>query len=188
MRKSLLPHTFLLLAALLLAGCSTLTAVGALLGPQVSFTQPQLQQSLNRNFPKQYDRLGGLVTLTLMNPRLSIPQGSNRLRLDFDVGLGAIGSDSGQPRGRFALTSALRFDTTTRGLHLQQPTIELVDVPALGGAMNTSSRALLNRWLEDYTRDEPVYRFDNSLLERIGARRIGSTEIENGLVVVHLGN
>ena len=174
--------------ALVLAACSTLGVVGALLGNQVNFTQPQLQSSLDRNFPKEYDKLGGLVSLTLMNPRLSIPQGSNRLRLDFDVGLGALGSDSSQARGRFALTSALRWDPTTRGLHLQDPAIESVDVPALGGMMNTTSRQLLNSWLSDYARDEPVYRFDNSLLDRIGARRIGSTEIENGQVVVNLGN
>jgi hypothetical protein len=175
-------------AGFALAGCSTLGAVTALLGNQINFTAPQLQQSLNRNFPKHYDKLGGLVSMTLLNPRLSIPQGSNRLRLDFDVGLGALGSDSSRPIGHFALTSALRFDTTTRGLHLQDPTIEQVDVPALGGMMNSSARGLINTWLAHYARDEPVYRFDNSLLDRLGSRRIGRTDIENGQVVVHLGD
>lgn len=189
MRKSVITtFVFTLLVMLLVAGCSTLNAVSALLGNEVTFSQPQLQQSLNRNFPKQYDKLGGLVSVTLLNPRLSIPPGSNRLRLDFDLGLGALGSDSSRPTGRFALTSALRFDPTTRGLHLQDPSIENVEVPSLGGAMNSSARGLLNSWLVDYARDEPVYRFDNNLLDRLGARRIGSTEIDNGMVVVHLGN
>ena len=181
---------FLVIAAagLALAGCSTLGAVTALLGNQINFTAPQLQQSLNRNFPKHYDKLGGLVSMTLLNPRLSIPQGSSRLRLDFDVGLGALGSDSSRPSGHFALTSALRFDPGTRGLHLQDPTIEQVDVPALGGMMNSSARGLINTWLSDYARNEPVYRFDNSLLDRLGSRRIGRTDIENGQVVVHLGD
>jgi hypothetical protein len=173
---------------LALAGCSTLNAVTALLGNQVNFTQPQLQQSLDRNFPKHYDKLGGLVSMTLLNPRLSIPQGSNRLRLDFDLGIGALGSDSSRPNGHFALTSALRYDPTTRGLHLQEPTIEQVNVPALGGMMNSSARGLLNNWLAGYARDEPVYRFDNSLLDRLGSRRIGRTDIESGQVVVHLGD
>lgn len=182
---------FLSFAATVLAGGLVLTAcstVGALLGNEVTFTQLQLQQSLNRNFPKHYDKLGGLVSMTLLNPRLSIPQGSNRLRLDFDVGLGALGSDSSRPSGHFALTSALRFDPGTRGLHLQEPTIEQVDVPALGGMMNSSARGLINTWLADYARDEPVYRFDNSLLDRLGSRRVGRTDIENGQVVVHLGD
>jgi hypothetical protein len=97
----------LVLTAMLIAGCSTLSAVGAMLGSQVTFTQPQLQQSLNRNFPKRYEKLGGLVTLNLMNPRLSIPHGDTRLRLDFDVGFAGPGSsDATTPSGRFALTSA----------------------------------------------------------------------------------
>lgn len=187
-RSALTAFALALLAILLVAGCSTLQAVGALLGNEVTFSQPQLQQALNRNFPKHYDKLGGLVSMTLLNPRLSIPQGSDRLRLDFDLGVGALGSDSSRPSGRFALTSALRFDPATRGLHLANPSIESVDVPALGGVMGSSTRGLLNAWLVDYARDEPVYRFDNNLLDRLGARRIGSTEIENGMVVVHLGN
>lgn len=179
----------LVLTAMLIAGCSTLSAVGAMLGSQVTFTQPQLQQSLNRNFPKRYEKLGGLVTLNLMNPRLSIPHGDTRLRLDFDVGFAGPGSsDATTPSGRFALTSALRFDPGTRGLHLQNPTIEHVDVPALGGVMNSTSRQLLNSWLEDYSQQEPVYRFDNSLLDRLSGRRISSTQIERGVVVVNLGN
>lgn len=175
-------------ASLALAGCSTLNAVTALLGNQVNFTQPQLQQALNRNFPKHYDELGGLVSMTLLNPQLSIPQGSNRLRLDFDLGIGALGSDSSRPSGHFALTSALRYDPTTRGLHLQNPAIEQVNVPSLGGVMNSTARGLLNSWLADYARDEPVYRFDNSLLDRLGSRRVGRTDIENGQVVVYLGD
>ncbi len=175
------------LVAVLVAGCSTLNTLGAMLGSQMTFTQPQLQHALNRNFPKEYDELGGLVSLRLTNPTLSIPYGSTRLRLDFDVGLAAMGSSSLATTGRFGLSSGLRFDPETRGLHLQDPVIESVDVPAMGGAMGGTSRELLNAWLAGYARDEPVYRLDNSLLERIGARRIDSTRIERGVVVISLG-
>ncbi len=172
--------------AFVVVACSTLNGLGALLGNEVRFTPMQLQASLDRNFPKHYDKLGGLVSLTLLNPRLTIPQGSDRLRVDFDLGLGALGSDSSKPAGHFALTSALRYDSGTRGLHLQDPRIEQVDVPTLGGAMTGSSRALLNSWLGEYSREEPIYRFDNSLLDKLGSRRIGTTAIESGTVVVHL--
>ena len=170
----------------LFAGCSTLGAAAALLGNQVAFTAPQLQSYLDKRFPRDYDKLDGLVTLSVLNPRLSIPQGSHRLRLDFDVGFGALGQDSRHPSGHFAVASGLRFDARTLGLHLDQPTLESVDAPSLGGALNGTGRELINRWLADYARDEPVYRFDNSLLQRLGSRRIGATTIDNGLVVVHL--
>jgi len=175
-----------LLAATLLAACSTLGAVGALLGNQVTFTAPQLQDQLDRRFPREYEQLGGLVTLSLLNPRLSIPQGDSRLQLDFDIGLGGFGRDPRVPAGRFALRSGLRFDPGTRGLHLDQPALASVDVPALGGRMNDRVRDALNRWLADYARDEPVYRLDDSLLGRIAGRRIGRTVIDNGVVTLHL--
>lgn len=171
-----------------LAACSTLGAAGALFGNEVAFTELQLQQSLGRKFPREYEHLGGLVSVTLMNPRLSIPPGASRLRVDFDVGVAGPGGDSGVPDGRFALTSALRYDPASRGLHLLEPSIEHVDIPSLGGVMNDAARSALNRWLVDYARNEPVYRFDDSLLGRLGSRRIADTRIESGRVVVHLGN
>ena len=172
--------------AVLMAGCSTIGAVTGLLGNQVAFTAPQLQSYLDKRFPRDYDKLNGLVTLSVLNPRLSIPQGSHRLRLDFDVGFGALGQDSRRASGHFAVASGLRFDLRTRGLHLDAPTIESIDVPTLGGTLNATGRELVNRWLADYARDEPVYKFDDSLMQRLGSRRIGATTIENGLVVVHL--
>ena len=172
MRK-LHPLLWTFAIATVLAGCSTLGAVAGILGHQVSFTAPQLQGYLDRRFPRDYDKLGGLVTLSVLNPRLSIPQGSNRLRLDFDIGFGALGRDSRTPAGH-------------RGLHLDSPTIESLEMPKLGGAMNATGRDLVNRWLADYARDEPVYQFDDSLLQRLQSRRIGATTIQDGLVVVHL--
>lgn len=174
-------------AALLFAACSNLGVVAAMLGSQLAFTAPQLQAQLDRRFPRDYKKLDGLLTLRIVNPRLSIPVDSHRLRLDFDVGVGALGREPGTPSGHMAVASGLRFDAGTHGLHLDQPTLESADFPGLGGAMNATGRELVNRWLDDYARNEPVYQFDNSLVERIGARRIDSTTIDNGQVVVHLG-
>jgi hypothetical protein len=177
---------FALSLTLLLGACSTLGVIGALLGNEVTFTAPQLQGYLDRRFPRDYDKLGGMVTMSLLNPRLSIPQGSSRLQLDFDIGVGGLGRDSRQPAGHFALQSGLRFDSSTRGLHLDNPAIIQVNVPALGGMMNDNARSALNRWLVDYARDEPVYQLDNDLLGRMAGRRIGTTTIGNGLVTLHL--
>ncbi len=177
---------FALSLTLLLGACSTLGAIGALLGNEVTFTAPQLQGYLDRRFPREYEKLGGLVTLSLLNPRLSIPQGRTRLQLDFDIGLGGFGRDSRVPAGHFALQSGLRFDLNTRGLHLDNPAITHVEVPALGGTMNDKARSALNRWLVDYARDEPVYQLDQNLLGRMAGRRIGSTSIGNGVVTLHL--
>lgn len=168
--------------ALVVAGCSTLNAVGAMLGSQVTFTQPQLQRALDRSFPKEYDKLGGLVALRLDRPALSIPYGSSRLRLRLDAS--AVTAAAGEPRalGQILISSGLRFDSRTLGLHLQDPVIEAIDTP--GGPLNDASRELINAWLAGYARDEPVYRLDHDLLQRLVSRQIGAARIEDGVVVL----
>ena len=185
MRRYALP--LLAMFAFLLAGCTTL---GALVGNQVSFSQSQLQSQLDRRFPRDYDKLGGLVTLRVMHPRLTIPQtaspqGSGRLQLDFDLAIGGLGLTSDEVAGHMALESGLRFDPNTRGLHMVDPAIVRADVPMLG-AMNATTRDMLNQWLAEYAREEPVYRLDDNAWQRLSGRTIGDTTIGKGVVTLHL--
>ncbi|MGV8921757.1 MAG: hypothetical protein ACOH1L_00195 [Thermomonas sp.] len=175
---------FAIVLASVLAACSSLGSA-VLLGRDISFTAPQLQSQLDRKFPRDYKKLGGLVSISLLNPRLSLP-GGGRLQLDFDVGLAGMGSSSRSGPGHFALRSGLRFDAGTRGLHLDNPEIVNVDVPALGGAMNGTARSMLNSWLLDYAREEPVYRLDDSALGRIASRRIERVNIDPGVITLKL--
>ena len=181
--RRLLPLLALLMT-LLLAACSSMGSA-MLLGRDIAFTAPQLQAQLNRQFPRDYKKLGGLVSLSLLNPRLSLP-GGGRLQLEFDIGVGGMGSQSRNPSGRFALQSGLRFDTQTLGLHLDRPEIVSVDVPSLGGTMNDTARSMLNNWLLDYARQEPVYRLDDSTLGRMASRRIQRVDIDPGTVTLRL--
>lgn len=173
-----------IILASLLAACSSLGSA-VLLGRDISFTAQQLQSQLDRKFPRDYRKLGGLVSISLLNPRLSLP-GGGRLQVDFDLGLAGLGNSSRSGSGHFALQSGLRFDAGTLGLHLDNPEIINVDVPALGGAMNGNARSMLNSWLLDYAREEPVYRFDDSALGRIASRRIGRVEINPGVITLKL--
>ena len=168
----------------LLAACSSLGS-SVLLGRDIAFTAPQLQAQLDRKFPRDYKKLGGLVSISLLNPRLSLP-GGGRLKLEFDLGIGGMGNPSRNPSGRFVLESGLRFDAASRGLHLDNPEIVGIEVPALGGVMNDSARSMLNSWLLDYAREEPVYRLDDSTFGRIAARRIDRVDIESGLITLRL--
>jgi len=179
-RWGLLP--VLLAASGLLASCATLQTVAGLLNNQLVLGPSQLQAQLDRRFPRDYDQ--GMVTLVLLNPRLSIPAGDNRLRLDMDIGFRGLGSDGSSPVGRFAVASGIRFDARTRGLHLADPSLEAIEIPRLGGALNSTGRDLVNRWLRDYARDEPVYTLDDVYARLRPGQTVTSTTIANGRVVV----
>ena len=53
--------------------------------------------------------------------------------------------------------------------------------------LDSSAREVLQAWLSEYARHEPVYRLGDSLVERIAGRQINSTTIQNGVVVLDLG-
>lgn len=184
--RILVPAILALLVAAGSTACSTIGAVSAWLNDQVSFTPSQLQHSLDRRFPRSFDKLGGLVSVTLANPRLSIPPGDTRLRLEFDMGLGALGSE-GAPTGHLALASGLRYDPSTQGLHLVDPDLLQFDLPGSGSLLKGGARGIVNSLLAEYARSEPVYRLDPDLLDKLpSGKRIGTVDIERGVVVVHL--
>lgn len=174
------------LLALAVAACSSLGVVSAWLNDQVAFTAPQLQRSMDRRFPRSFDKFGGLVSVTLANPRLSIPPGDSRLRLEFDLGIGALGG-SGNPTGHLALASGLRYDPRTQGLHLDNPELLHFNLPDSGSLLQGGARGIVNSLLAEYARSEPVHRLDPDLLARLPAgKRIGEVGIARGVVVVQL--
>lgn len=187
-------RSFLFTAAILVAlaaiailpGCNTLNTATALLSNQVAFTAPQLQAYLDRHYPQQYDQLGGLLKLSVSNPQIAIPPDSTRLHLDFDVGIDGLGMRSDRPAGHIAVTSGLRYDVASNALYLEEPELESAELPLIGSRMNATGRDLINGWLRDYARSEPVYRLDKAMLDTLGSRRIAGTLIQNGRVVIKL--
>lgn len=185
-RRTLLRAALLLATTATLAGCASLDTAKAVLLNQVSFTPAQLQAHLDKHYPRQYDQLGGLVTLSVMSPKVAIPPDSTRLHLDFDIGIEGLGMRSDRPAGHIALTSGLRYDPRSNALYMEEPTLESAELPLLGGRMNATGRDLINGWLRDYARAEPVYKLDPDTQKTLGERRIAGTLIRNGRVVIEL--
>lgn len=183
MRTFRLPALALLLACV--TACTSIGVVSAWLNDQVAFTAPQLQRQLDNRFPRSFDKLGGIVSVTLDNPRISLPTGDDRLRLDFDLTLDGLGSDA-RP-GHLALVSGLRYEPSTRGLHLENPELLQFDLPGSNSLLRGGARGVVNSLLAEYARSEPVYRIDDDLLSRLpSGRHIGNVEVKDARVVVHL--
>lgn len=176
--KRILAAALLAIATFALAACADLNGtLNGLLSNQLNFGPALIQQALNSEFPKDYKQMGGLVSLGIRNPRLSIPAGGSRLRVDFDL---AVNNKSA---GSFGVSSGVRFDAGTLGIYMEQPAIENLAVPALGGALGGNARNYVNQWLADYSRNEPVYRLTS---QQLGGRKVSSATIANGQVLLNL--
>lgn len=169
----------LLLGALpALAGAQTPPTIA---GHQAEIQAPLLQGFLDQHFPQSYDALHGLYRLTITDPRISLPPGDRlHMRLTFD---GALAGSHSRPLGTVALNSGLRFDPQTAALYLQSPALDDPQ-PQDGQQIDARTRELVDLWLADYARKQPIYRFDPALLEQMGTLRVESATVENGRIVV----
>jgi len=172
-----------------IAACTVLiaAAVGAQAAPSVSGRQlsvgaSDVQQYLDGSFPRTQDALGGLIAMTMSHPQLALPQG-NRLDLGFDIAMATAGSALAA-LGKVKLSSGLRYDAQTQGFHLDQPTVDDFTPANNGGRLDSRTRSLLNAWLTDYARREPIYKIDPTVASVLGALQVQSAQVENGKLVV----
>jgi hypothetical protein len=120
--------------------------------------------------------------MTMSHPQLALPQG-NRLDLGFDIAMATAGS-APAALGKVKLSSGLRYDAQTQGFHLDQPTVDDFTPANNGGRLDSRTRSLLNAWLTDYARREPIYKIDPTVASVLGALQVQSAQVENGKLVV----
>ena len=152
---------------------------------ELSVTAPQVQQYLDTAFPREFDALGGLFTLTARDPALTIPESGQRLQLAFSASASSSGGED-TPVGRVHMSSGLRYDAQSNALYLDQPTLDEVQPASSGQRVDEQTRLLLNLWLSDYARKEPLYRLDPSMVAQLGTLKVESARIEGGKIVVRL--
>ena len=150
---------------------------------EITVAAPQVQQYLDSAFPREYEALGGLFTLTARDPKLTIPASGERLLMAFSASAASAGG-SDTPVGRIEMSSGLRYDPQDYALYLDQPTVDDVRPASPGQRVDEQTRVLLNLWLADYARKEPLYKIDPALLANFGSVRVESARIENGHIVV----
>jgi hypothetical protein len=179
-------HSRLAMIALVLVALLS-TTTDAVAGPridgrEVAIPAADAQQFLQGRFPHRQALLGGLAEVTVSRPRLSIPPG-DRLRLGMDLDLATLGG-APAPMGHLVLTSALRYDPAGRAFFLDQPRIEAFEPAGGGQGLDDESRVLLDAWLADYARQEPVYRIDPAIAALLGGLRVESAGVADGSLVV----
>ena len=152
---------------------------------EVEVGAEQIQQYLVGAFPREYKALGGLFTLTARNPELSIPREGNRLLMAFDASAASAGGTD-TPLGKIRMSSGLRYDSQAIALYLDQPTLDNVQPASGGERIDEQTRMLLNLWLADYARKQPLYRLDPALAASLGGLKVESTSIENGMIKLRL--
>lgn len=180
------------LAASVAASPFPATLMAAQTAPQeqaidsVTVTPEQLQSAVEQGFPRKEEWLGGVATLTLSRPRIAIPLHQDRIQLDLDYRID-LSLEGRQESGQLRVASGLRYDPATRGLHLQNPELLELRDASREPAVDEQTRGLLNALMQDYAKDQPVYRLDAVQLAQIpGNPGADAIHIEGGQVHLRL--
>jgi hypothetical protein len=178
----LLSHTFMAFSLALLLIVAPARAAD-LQDNELGVSAAQVQQYLGAAFPQNYEALGGLFTLTARDPELSIPATGQRLQMAFTASASSAGG-ADTPVGRIRMSSGLRYDPAAYAIYLEQPTLDEMQPASSGQRVDEQTRVLLNLWLADYARKEPLYELDPAMIAQLGGVQVESTRIENGRIVV----
>lgn len=154
-------------------------------GNELSVTAPQVQQYLDTAFPREFDALSGLLTLSARAPTITIPESGQRLQLAFSASASSLGGED-TPVGRVHMSSGLRYDPRAHALYLDQPTLDDVQPASSSQRVDEQTRVLLNLWLADYARKQPLYQLEPDMVAQLGTLQVESTRIEGGKIVVRL--
>jgi len=155
-------------------------------GNALRFNAAQLQTAARSGFPMQHELLEGFASLTLTDPQVRIPVPGERLQLQMDYDVMLANGDRIE-NGNVVVSSGLRYDPGTRGLHLVDPQLEHVGTGAAGRGLPGGSREALQQLIREYANSRPLYRLtDEDLAQVPGTLSADSLRIDDGHVELRL--
>lgn len=172
---------FALLSALLLPSLAMADS-----GNVLRFDASHLQAAARSGFPLEHALLEGFASLTLSDPQVRIPVPGERLHLQMDYDV-MLASGDRLENGNVVVSSGLRYDPATRGLHLVDPVLEHLGTAAAGRGLPGGSREALQQLIREYANSRPLYRLTEDDLAQVpGTLAADAVRIDDGQVVITL--
>lgn len=141
------------------------TACASLIPSEHLIKQEKLTATLQKSFPLHKDMANGLFSVTLNTPELNLLTTQNRIGLAADFSAHAF--LAGEITGHFVFTGALQYDANQRAIFLQNASLDALQIEH-ESAYAEMLRPILNRALNEYLRENPLYRFQPDELRYAG--------------------
>lgn len=155
-------------------------------GNVLRFNAAQLQAAAGAGFPMEQALLEGFASLTLSDPQVRIPAPGQRLQLQMNYDI-ALVNGGRLENGNVVVSSGLRYDPGTRGLHLVDPQLEHLGTGAAGVGLPGGSREVLQDLIREYASTRPLYRLsDDDLAQVPGTLAADAVQIRDGQVLITL--
>lgn len=154
----------LLLAALLVAGCSSIP----FLSGEFRMTADELTQKLARRFPVEKS-VAGLLDVTLTRPVVELIAAENRLATSFDVTV-RLPLANKTVSGSLKIAGRPEYVAASRSLFLREPRVEQMRMDDMPAALSAALAAAASKIAKDVLEDKPLYVFKPDEFARYGVR------------------
>lgn len=152
------------------------------------FTEAQLQQALSERLPLTKSYLL-IFQITLDHPRVTLVNGSDRVRAGLDITLNVRVREQPLPLGGSVDASGgVRYDPKAGRLFLTQPKIEHLELQGIPEQYTSGASAALSKALDAYYADHAIYTLNAFDARELAARLVlKSVVIKEQQLVVTLG-
>jgi len=153
------------------------------------FSESQLQEKINAKMPLSKTYLG-LFKVTLVDPRVYLANGSDKVGVGLDVilDMSAGGTQKPLSRGTLDVTGGIKYEAKKGAFFLTEPVIENLAVQGLSDKYSEIVNAFITKKLTEYYAEHPVYVLKSTDKKQIYARRVlKNVRVENKTLIVTLG-
>jgi hypothetical protein len=143
-----------------------LTSCAAIIPKEHLIPREQLVSTMEKQFPLNWDKGGGLLRITLDAPKPVLLPAQNRIAMNIHFLAHAALVDI---EGDFTGSSQLRYDPAQRAVFLQAASLDALHLQQ-GNKFSDMLRPQLSRLLGDYAAKHPLYRFKPDELVVLGVK------------------
>jgi hypothetical protein len=143
-----------------------LTSCAALIPKEHLIPKEELVSTVEKQFPLNWDKGGGLLSIRLDAPQPVLLPAKNRIAMNIHFLAHAALVDI---EGDFTGSSQLRYDPAQRAVFLQAASLDALHLKQ-GNNFSDMLRPQLSRLLGDYAAKHPLYRFKPDELVVLGVK------------------
>ena len=152
------------LAPLLLAGCSSLLFRSG----EFRITADALTQKMGRRFPVEKS-FGGLLDVTLAQPRVELNAEENRLSTSFEVSVKPLSGKAFS--GSLKISGRPEYLAESRSLFLREARVDRLRMDNMPGALSAGLAKAASGIAKEVLEDKPLYVFKPEEFTRFGVHR-----------------
>jgi len=155
---------------------------------EIIITQAQLEQKLSEKFPYTKKFLL-LFELTYSNPKLSLLEGSDKIRVGLDAAINLLIDKEGKDlNGGITVLAELRYDRENQAFHLDNAELERLDIDGIPEKWEERVMKLSTEAANLYFKNHPVYELEHrNFKESVAKILLKNFEIRDEIVVVTVG-